>query len=185
MIAPKLSQACYTVRKAKQYWSRDALKTIYYAFFFTQLWLMDWFSEKILHSESHLQITKRSHWYNNGARTRDSCSDLFKVLKMLPLLSQYIFSLAMSVVNNKGLFMENSELYNVDPRNKCNLYQPSSHLMTYQKGPYCTDIKVYNFLPAQTKTLSWNIKQFKTAFMNFLQIHSCFTLSKYFNCNKY
>ena len=86
-----------------------------------------------------------------GARFRDSCRELFKILTMLP--SQCIFSFAMFVVNNKGLFMENSELYNVKTRNNSNLYQPSSHLTISQKGPYCIGIKVYtyNILPLQKK----------------------------------
>jgi dTDP-4-dehydrorhamnose 3,5-epimerase-like enzyme len=45
-----------------------------------------------------------------GATTRDSCREILKILKLLQLPSQYIFSLAM-FVNNKGLFMENYELY--------------------------------------------------------------------------
>ena len=84
-----------------------------------------------------------------GARIRDSCRELFKILKLLPLSSPYIFSLAMFVVNNKGIFTENYELYNINTRNNSNLYQPSSHLTIYQKGPYYIDIKAYNNLPAQ------------------------------------
>jgi len=41
----------------------------------------------------------------------------------------------MFVVNNKGLFMENSELYNIIIRNNSNLDQPLSHLVIYEKGP--------------------------------------------------
>jgi len=74
---------------------------------------------------------------------------LFEILKILLVSSQCIFSLVMFVVNNKGLFMENSELYNIATRNNSNLYQPSSHLAIYQKGPYCIGIKVYNNLPVQ------------------------------------
>jgi hypothetical protein len=97
------------------------------------------------------------------ARIRDSCRKLFKILNILPLSSQYIFSLDMFVVNNKGLLMENSELHIIKTRNKSNLYQPSSHLTIYQKGTYCTGIKVYNNLPTLIKMLSCNIKQFKIA----------------------
>jgi hypothetical protein len=79
-----------------------------------------------------------------GARFRDSCSELFKILKTLP--SQYIFSFAIFVVNNKGLFMENSELCNIKTRNNSNLYQLSSHLTISQRGPYYIGIKVYNIL---------------------------------------
>jgi len=34
-----------------------------------------------------------------GVRTRDSCGEVFRVVKLLPLTSQYIFSLALCVVN--------------------------------------------------------------------------------------
>ena len=47
-----------------------------------------------------------------------------------------IKTFAMFVVNNKGLFMENSELYNIKTRNNSNLYQPSPNLTISQKGPY-------------------------------------------------
>jgi len=40
----------------------------------------------------------------NKAKKMDSCNKLFKSMKILPLHSQYIFSLLMYVVNNKHLF---------------------------------------------------------------------------------
>jgi hypothetical protein len=52
-------------------------------------------------------------------RPRDSCRD---VLKMLPLTSQYIFSLALFVANNNNLFKENSEVRNIKTKNNCNLF---------------------------------------------------------------
>ena len=93
--------------------------------------------------------------------------ELFKILKILLLSSQRIFSLAMFAVNNKGLLMENFELHNITTRNNSNLYQPSSHFVLYQKGPYCIGIKVYNNLPVQIQMLPCNIKQFKIALRNF------------------
>jgi hypothetical protein len=47
---------------------------------------------------------------------------------LLPLTSQYIFSLALFVVNNKSSCMENSQLHNVKTRKNSNLFQPSSHI---------------------------------------------------------
>jgi hypothetical protein len=44
-----------------------------------------------------------------GCRSRDSCRNLFKELKILPLKSQYKFSLLLFVVNNKNHFMANLE----------------------------------------------------------------------------
>lgn len=110
MIAHKLSQACYIVRKTKPYLSHD---DNFMMFFLIQLCLMDW------------------------------------------------FSLAMFVVNNKGLLMENSELYNITTRNNSNLYQPSSHLAIYHKGPYCIGIKVYNNFTVQIQMLPCNIRNLR------------------------
>jgi len=106
----------------------------------------------------HLQLQKRITSIIMGARFRDSCRELFKILKILP--SQYIFSFAVFVVNNKGLFMENSELYNIKTKNNSNLYQPTSHLTISQKGPSYIDIKVHNNLPVQKKNILFNVKQF-------------------------
>jgi hypothetical protein len=88
-----------------------------------------------------------------------SLRELFKILKILP--SQYIFSFAMFVVNNKGLFIENSELYNIKTRNNSNLYQPSSQLTVSQEGPYYIGIKVYNNLPVQRKFYHVILRNFK------------------------
>ena len=35
-ITPKLNKACYIIRRSKLYLSNDALRMVYYAFFFTQ-----------------------------------------------------------------------------------------------------------------------------------------------------
>ena len=78
----------------------------------------------------------------------------------------------MFLFNNKGTFKEKSELYNNKTRNNSNLYQTSSHVTIYQKGPYNIEIKEYSKLPAQIKTLSCNITKFKLALLTFLQIHS-------------
>jgi hypothetical protein len=48
-----------------------------------------------------------------GCNSRDSCSNLFKKLEILPLKSQYIFSLLLFVVNNTDLFWTNSENHNM------------------------------------------------------------------------
>jgi hypothetical protein len=56
------------------------------------------------------------------ARPRDSCRELFKVLKTLPLTSQNIFPLALFVAKNKILFKENSEVHNIKARNNSTLF---------------------------------------------------------------
>jgi hypothetical protein len=118
-----------------------------------------------------------------GIGDRDSCRKHFKKLKILPLKSQYILSLALFVVINNNYFKVNSEIHDINTRMESNLHQPLSHLSTYQKGTYCFGIKVFNSLPAQIKDLS-NTGQFESALKGFLYSHSFYTLDEYFNYNK-
>ena len=48
-----------------------------------------------------------------GARNNDSLREFFKILQILPLSAQYIYSLLMFVVNNRNLFLDNAELYTI------------------------------------------------------------------------
>ena len=81
-----------------------------------------------------------------GCRCRDSCSDLFMNLKVLPLQSQDILSLLLFVVNNKNKFKLNSDVHHINTRQKCHFHQPSTNLSLYQKGMCSSDIKVFKNL---------------------------------------
>jgi hypothetical protein len=58
-----------------------------------------------------------------GIRDRDSCREQFKKLKILPLKSQYILSIALFVINNKNYFQTNAEIHDINTRTKSNLHQ--------------------------------------------------------------
>lgn len=49
-----------------------------------------------------------------GYRSRVSCRDLFKNLKILLLQSQYLLSLLLFVINNENKFTLNSDVYNIN-----------------------------------------------------------------------
>jgi hypothetical protein len=63
-----------------------------------------------------------------GCKIRDSCHNLFKKLRSLPLKSQYISSLLLFVVNNKDQFIANLENYNINTRQSTNLHLPQANL---------------------------------------------------------
>jgi len=113
-----------------------------------------------------------------GARIKDSCWEFFKILGILPLTAQHIYSITMFVLNNRQYFMENSKLWNIKTRKNKNLFQPQS------RGPLHAGIKIYNNLPIQIKLLSSNINQFKIALKEFLQLHSIYTLAEYLKYNR-
>ena len=52
------------------------------------------------HSEKIFKIKKRVIRIITNSRARDSCRELFKKLEILPLYSQYIFSLSIFVIKN-------------------------------------------------------------------------------------
>ena len=94
-----------------------------------------------------------------GVGIRDSCTEFFKILHILPLISQYTFSLLLFVVNNKYQFRMDSGIHSIRTRNTSDFYQPLSQFTIYQKGPFYMGIKVHNSLTPDRKELSHNIKK--------------------------
>ena len=76
----------------------------------------------------------------------NSCRDLFKKLNILPLQSQYIFSLLMFVVKNRDLLRSNSEAHNISTRYDSDLHLPIENLTIFQRGAYYFGIRIFNHL---------------------------------------
>jgi len=130
------------------------------------------------------RLQKRIIWIIVGIRGRDSCREHFRKLKILPSQSQYVLSLLLFVVVNGDYFKVNSEIHNINTRNKLNLHLPIYNLSVYQKGTHYSGLKVFNSLPSQIKDLFHNRNRFKRALKNFLYFHSFYTLDEYFSCNR-
>jgi hypothetical protein len=81
-----------------------------------------------------------------GHGNRASCRNLFKQLNILPLKSQYIFSILLFVIKNINLFTTNSDNQNTKSIQSDNLHLPSSSLNIYQNGAYFTGIKDFNII---------------------------------------
>ena len=85
------------------------------------------------------------------SRNRDSCRWLFKQLKILPLQSQYIFSILLFVVKNKDLCATNQEIHNNNTRSNTNSHPPVCNLTIFQKVAYWSAVKLFNHLPLKIK----------------------------------
>ena len=59
-----------------------------------------------------------------GCGYRESCKELFKGLKVLPLSSQCIFSLLLFVVSNRGYFVSRSVYNNINTKQRNDLHLP-------------------------------------------------------------
>ena len=118
-----------------------------------------------------------------NARNRDSCHQVFKNLKILPLKSQYIFFLLLFVAINRDLYELNLEIHNINTTFSCDFHTPTANLKTFQKGPFYFGIKFLNHLPTSIKNTSHDINQFRSVLKSFLLINSFYSLEEYFTWN--
>jgi hypothetical protein len=131
--------------------------------------------------KSYLKSKKRIIRINMNSDNKDSCRDLFKKLNILPLQSQYIFSLLMYVVKNKDLLKNNSEVHSFNTRSHYDLHIPAANLAVFQNAVWYCGIKIYNHLPPTIKQLSYDISKFKAALNRFLYTNSFYTLEEYYS----
>jgi hypothetical protein len=85
-------------------------------------------------------------------RKNASCQQPFKELNILPVPSQYIFSLLLFITKYKDQFMTNWQMHKITTRQTFDLYIPTANLTVYQKGVYYQGIKIYNHLPKPLKS---------------------------------
>ena len=104
---------------------------------------------------------------------------LFKKMKILPLCSQYIHTMSLYIMNNKHLYTMNMEIRNFNTRYNTNLHPPISNLTKFQKRAYYSGIKIFNHLPANTKSLTNSYCPKK----RFLNSKSFYTLEEFLNCD--
>jgi hypothetical protein len=173
MIIPKLNQACFVLRMVRSTLSLESLKMIYLTHFHSILiyglvfWGNSACSVKVFRLQNRIIRIIMDH------RPRASCRASFKTLHILPPASQYIYSIAVFMVNNKNLFKMNFEVHRFNTRNNANVFQPSTHLKICQNGPYHSGIKVFNSLP-EIKNSSCNDQRFKLVLKKFLLTQSLY-----------
>jgi hypothetical protein len=115
-ILPKLSAVCYAMRITKPYMSLEMLKMVYYSNFnsIINYGLPFWGTSP--HSKKIFRIEKRIVRIMMGCRKEASCRNLFRELKILSLISQYILSHMMFIIKSKNQFTVNSEIHNINTR---------------------------------------------------------------------
>jgi hypothetical protein len=155
-LMPKLSKACYIMRVIKPIMSIEILKAVYYSYFHSLITYGIIFWGNSSYSLQIFRIQRRIIRIMCGLRPTDSCWDSLKNLKILPLQSQYTFSLLLFVVNNMDLYHIVSQIHGINTRHNFDLYQPQSNLMTYQRGAYYFGVKLFNGLPLNIKKLAYD-----------------------------
>jgi len=96
--------------------SQDALKSVYYYYFHSLIIYEIIFWGNCSYSSHIFRPQKKAVRIITGSRPRDSCRELFRHLRSLPLQSEYILFLLLFVVDIKNLFHVNSEIHSINTR---------------------------------------------------------------------
>jgi hypothetical protein len=162
-LTSRLNKVCYAIRTIKLYMSLEILKMFYFSYVHSirSYGIVFWGNSSF--SNNIFKIQKRILRIITNTNRCETCRPIFKQLQILPLPSQYIFSLLMFAIKNMQLFLLNSNIHGINTRIKHDLHLPSTNLTLVQKGVLYTGSKMYNHLPFYIKNLSNNIKYFKSA----------------------
>jgi hypothetical protein len=150
-IISKLSSACYAIRAIKPHMSQETLKMISLSYFHSVMsyCIIFWGSSPL--GILIFRIQKRVIRIITDSRSHDSFWQLLKKLKILPLQSQYIFSLLLFMTKNSEQFKSNSQIHSINTRHNNNLHYATCNLTAFQKGTHYLGIKVFNSLPLSIK----------------------------------
>jgi hypothetical protein len=115
-----------------------------------------------------------------GSGRLDSCRGLFKKLHILPLQSQYIFSILLFVVKNRNYFRSNTDIHDIYTRFNHNLHLSSTNLSTVQRGVLFWGRRIFNHIPSNIKLKSESIKEFKLLLKTYLTEQVFYSIDEYY-----
>jgi hypothetical protein len=115
------------------------------------------------HAERVLKLQKRVIRLIKGCGYRESCREHFRDMNILPLRSQYIYSLMTFVITNREIFNTNSDCYEIDTRQNINIHMYQVNLAKYGNGVYNMAVRIYNGLPNKLKIILNNSNKFKAS----------------------
>lgn len=182
-LIPKLNKACYVIRTLVFLRSSEILRMVYFSCFHSVMSYGIIFWGNSHSSINVFKIQKRIIRIMTKSSKRDTCRPLFKTLRILPLPSQYIFSLLLFVVTNKQLFLLNSQIHSIHTRHSSDLHLPQTGLTLVQKGVAYSGCKIYNHLPLHIKNISNNVPLFKSLLKNLLLQYAFYSVDEYYQTN--
>jgi hypothetical protein len=181
-IIPKLSAACYAVRQMYHFINQNTRKSIYFAYFHSIVKYGIIFWGNSPNSRKIFTLQKKIIRIMIEAYPRTSCRRLFKKLDILPVPSQYIYSLMNLFVNNQENFQINSSIHNINTRNKHHLHKPIANLSCFQKNAFYSGIRIFNSLPRSITNLKNGKTQFKITLKKYLNAHSFYSVEEFLAC---
>jgi len=113
-LTSRMNKACYTIRSIKPFISLDVLRSTYFSYAHSIISYGIIFWGNSSYSDDIFKIQKRIIRTIMNSSRNASCGQLFKDLNILPIQSQYIYSLLLFVTENKDQFLSNSQVHKIN-----------------------------------------------------------------------
>jgi hypothetical protein len=124
----------------------ETLQIVYSSYFHSLMTHGNIFWSNSSFSMQIFRIQKRIIRVMSGLRPRDSCREAFKDWGIVPLQSQYIFSLLIFLWITWAFIIQHHK-YMILTRRNFDLYHSQTNLSICQRWPYYFGIKLFNHLP--------------------------------------
>jgi hypothetical protein len=175
-ILPKLSAACYTIRKLSHVLHIDVLKIVYFANFHSvvEYGIIFWGNSSNIGHVFLLQ--KKVIRIMVGDSSRCLCTSLFRKLNILILPCSYIYSLMLFVLKKMDNYQTNSSIHTINTRCKNQLHRPVANLSSFQKGVFYSGLRIFNSLPSIIFECQNNKSHFRAALRKYLVAHWFYSL---------
>jgi hypothetical protein len=178
-ICKKLNLAIFMIRNIKPLVSIDTMKIIYHAYFHSIMAYGIMFWGNSTHVGRVFKLQKKVIRCIAGCNSCESCREYFREMRILPLKSQYIYSMMKFAVKNNEIFDRNNDYHNIETRQCNNMHVTQVNLTKYGKGVHHMIVKIFNRLPAGIKAITNNPKIFKIKMKEFLLTKIFYTLDEY------
>ena len=180
-LCSKLSSSLFALRTVKNKLEASSLIQVYYAIFESHIryGIIFWGNSSKNNATKVLLIQKKAVRVLAGLQYKESCKDHFVNLKIMTVISLYIYETLMFVKKNLSLFKQDEISHLYETRNKNTFVRPQKHkTKIFEKSVTYNGIKLYNLLPNTLKELNYPI--FKQKIKLFFVNNPLYTMDEFY-----
>uniref|UniRef100_A0A1B6M6W0 Alkylated DNA repair protein AlkB homologue 8 N-terminal domain-containing protein n=1 Tax=Graphocephala atropunctata TaxID=36148 RepID=A0A1B6M6W0_9HEMI len=179
-LIKKLSSNTYVIRRIKNISNMDTAKTAYFSLFESHLryGIIIWGNSSHYNLQRVLVAQKKVIRILADLNPLDSCRAAFLELKILTVVSLYIYEVICFAMSHNLTRLGETHPYNT--RNANNFALPIHHLALSEEKPSYMRSKLYNLLPNHLKAIT-DVRHFKKEARQWLLERTFYTIEEFLN----
>jgi len=181
-LCGKLNTSIYVLKRIKSISTLETAKLAYFSIFESHLryGLIVWGNSSQKNIQRILILQKRAIRVLAGLNPIESCRIPFKEMRILTVISLYIFEAINYAI--KTNLHKTGQLHEYNTRNRNNFLLPIHHLTLTEEKPSYIGPKLFNMLPGHLKKISTE-KHFKKELQGWLLTRPFYSLEEYYTWN--